>query len=102
MDQFINTLHSILGTASRLTLHSSIGDILDVLIGLGIMSAVSHTSVTHTRNVSRVYTLNASSANGNAVGRDNTNVHRAHSSLCCGQSIRCTRMFESAKLYALT
>jgi hypothetical protein len=47
MDQFINTLHSILGTASRLTLHSSIGDISDVLIGLGILALIALILLVH-------------------------------------------------------
>jgi hypothetical protein len=41
MDQFINTLDRILGPASRLTLHSSIGDFPGVLLGLGILALVA-------------------------------------------------------------
>jgi hypothetical protein len=51
-------------------------------------AAVAHASVADTRTVRRVYTLNASSGELPMEPFDDTNVHSAHSSLCCAQSIR--------------
>ncbi len=41
MEQFVNTLGDLLGTASRLTLHSSAIDLLNVLVGLGALALIT-------------------------------------------------------------
>jgi hypothetical protein len=41
MDQFVNTVMDILGSASRLSLHSSAIDLINVLIGLGGLALVA-------------------------------------------------------------
>ena len=41
MDQFVNTVMDILGSASRLTLHSSAIDLINVLVGLGGLALVA-------------------------------------------------------------
>ncbi|CAN7621828.1 hypothetical protein [Caballeronia sp. 15715] len=41
MDQFVNTVMDIIGTASRLTLHGSAIDLINVLIGLGGLALVA-------------------------------------------------------------
>ena len=41
MDQFVNTVMDILGTASRLSLHSSAIDLINVLVGLGGLALVA-------------------------------------------------------------
>lgn len=41
MDQFVNTVMDILGSASRLSLHSSAIDLINVLVGLGGLALVA-------------------------------------------------------------
>jgi hypothetical protein len=41
MDEFVNTVMDIVGTASRLTLHSSAIDLINVLVGLGGLALVA-------------------------------------------------------------
>ncbi|WP_213763715.1 hypothetical protein [Caballeronia sp. dw_19] len=41
MDEFVNTVMDILGSASRLTLHSSAIDLINVLVGLGGLALVA-------------------------------------------------------------
>jgi hypothetical protein len=41
MDEFVNTAMDLLGTASRLTLHSSAIDLVNVLVGLGGLALVA-------------------------------------------------------------
>jgi hypothetical protein len=41
MDEFVNTVMDIIGSASRLTLHSSAIDLLNVLVGLGGLALVA-------------------------------------------------------------
>jgi hypothetical protein len=41
MDQFVNTVMDLVGAASRLTLHSSAIDLLNVLVGLGGLALVA-------------------------------------------------------------
>jgi hypothetical protein len=41
MDEFVNTVMDIIGSASRLTLHSSAIDLINVLIGLGGLALVA-------------------------------------------------------------
>jgi hypothetical protein len=41
MDEFVNTVMDLLGTASRLTLHSSAIDLINVLVGLGGLALVA-------------------------------------------------------------
>jgi hypothetical protein len=41
MEQFVNTVMDILGSASRLTLRSSAIDLINVLVGLGGLALVA-------------------------------------------------------------
>jgi hypothetical protein len=41
MDEFVNTVMDIIGTASRLTLHGSAIDLINVLVGLGGLALVA-------------------------------------------------------------
>jgi hypothetical protein len=41
MDEFVNTVMDIIGTASRLSLHSSAIDLINVLVGLGGLALVA-------------------------------------------------------------
>ena len=41
MEQFVNTVMDLVGAASRLTLHSSAIDLLNVLVGLGGLALVA-------------------------------------------------------------
>ncbi|MFK4444593.1 purine-cytosine permease-like protein [Caballeronia udeis] len=41
MDEFVNTVMDIVGAASRLTLHSSAIDLINVLVGLGGLALVA-------------------------------------------------------------
>jgi len=41
MDEFVNTVMDLIGSASRLTLHSSAIDLINVLVGLGGLALVA-------------------------------------------------------------